>query len=512
MILNACLNSAFVNLAPKYEPQEFVVPDNWEGQAPFVKANPGGAEIVSEWWKLFGDPTLDQLEEEALRANPDLQASAERFLQARDIVMKARSKLLPNFGLGLGVSNNQQSENALFRGPLDPTKDGNVNVGSTASWEPDFWSSIRNETWAKLYEAESIAAQYASARLSLQSEIATNYFTLRGLDAKKDTFDLSIQYYQKLLELVNQRFKGGLSPKLDVFRAEYLLSTAEARRFEILSQRRIIETSIAVLINRTPTQFHIAEDPNLQSIRFQIPNHLPSQLLERRPDIAAAERKMAKANREIGIAKAAFFPNISFGATGGWESGSNILSSSNSYWSYGSLGSIPIFQGGFRRAQLQQAWSSYRETEHMYRSTVLNAFREVENSLTQTKYLALETEKLDRAVEMAFQTQEMTTQLYTAGLSNSMEILYAQLSTLESKLSAIQVKVDYLNTSITLIRALGGGWSRSQLPKDDEIIPFTIYDSPDTIIKTQDVPIPNTERTQRIDLTKPIQNGKENTK
>ncbi|TGN19338.1 efflux transporter outer membrane subunit [Leptospira idonii] len=502
---SGCLNGAFINLAPKYEPTQFVVPDSWQGDGPFVKANPGGEELPQDWWKLFGDPVLNQLEEEALVSNPDLQAAGERFLQARDMVMKSRSKLIPNLGIGFGASNNKQSEDALFRGPLDPTHDKNLTLGSFASWEPDFWSSIRNETWAKIYEAESVAAQYALARLSLQSELATDFFLLRGLDAKKETYDLSIQYYEKLLELVNQRFKGGLSPKIDVYRAEYLLKTTEARRFEILSQRKIIENAIAILVNRTPTQFHIPENSNLNAVRFKLPLLLPAKLLERRPDIASAERRMARANREIGIAKAAFFPNISFGLKGGFEGGKDLLNLSNGYWSYGSMASVPLFQGGYRRAQLQQAWSVYRETEDLYRSTVLNAFREVENNLTQTQYLYLETEKLEKAVEMAFLTQEMTTQLYTAGLSNSMEILYAQLSTLESKLSVVQVKTDFLTATVSLVRSLGGGWQKEHMPGDDEIQPFPVLGDPDKIQKSKDVPNPDlNEKKEKQDLTIPI--------
>jgi len=503
--ISSCMNGAFINLAPKYEPANFVVPDAWQGEGPFIKANPGGEEIPMDWWKLFGDPELDQLEEQAMEANADLQAASERFLQARDIIIRVKSRLIPNLGLGLNFSNNKQSEDALFRGALDPVSDNNVSVGASASWEPDFWSSIRNETWAKVYEAESIAAEYALARLSLQSEVASNYFMLRGLDAKKETYDLSIQYYKQLLELVTKRFQGGISPKIDLFRAEFLLNTAEAKRYEILSQRRLVENAIAILVNQSPSKFQIAEQPKLSSVTFKLPITLPAKLLERRPDIAAAERKMARANREIGMARAAFFPNVSFGARGGLEASKDLFNLSNSYWSYGSTATIPIFQGGYRRAQLQQAWSAYRQTEDVYRSTVLNAFREVENNLTQTKFLFLQTKKLEVAVDMALQTQDMTTQLYTAGLSNSMEILYAQLGTLESKLSAVQVKTDLLTTTVSLVRSLGGGWNKSHLPGEDEVEPFGIFSDTDVdhIQPTKGVPNPSLDNKKFNNLTEP---------
>lgn len=502
------MSGLYMDLAPKYEPTEFVVPDSWNGEAPFVKANPGGDTIIYDWWKLFNDPILDQLEDQALENNADLQAAAERFLQARDIMLKARSRLIPNIGLGTSLSNNKQSEDALFRGVLDPIQDKNAGFGTFASWEPDFWASIRNDTWAKMNEAEAKAADYASARLSLQSELASDYFMLCGLDAKIETYDLSIQYYKQLVELVTKRFVGGVSPRIDVYRAEFLLNSTEAKRFELLSQRRIMENAIAVLVNVSPSNFQIPKKDQLATINFQLPKTLPSTLLERRPDISVAERRMAKANREIGIAKAAFFPNVSFGTKGGFE-GSN-LSLSNSFWSYGASASLPIFQGGFRRAQLQQAWSSYRETEDIYRSTVLNAFREVENNLTQSQYLYLQSKKLDIAVDMALKTQDMTSQLYTAGLSNSMEILYAQLSTLESKLNVVQVKTDLLTTTVALIRSLGGGWNQNLLPKGEDITPFEVFyeTNPESIKSVHDVPNPNLDKKKLNNLVSPKEKAK----
>ncbi len=478
-VFTYCLSGPAIDLAPGYNLPKFVVPENWNGSGPFTKAKPADDEIREDWWKLYNDQVLNQLEEDAMNSNADLQAFAERFLQARDIMLKARSKLLPNFGIGAGGSNNKQSENALFRGSNDPVHDGNLTIGGTASWEPDFWSSIRNETWAKLYEAESVAAEYALARLSLQAELATDYFTLRGLEVQDSTYGLSIDYYKQSLAIVESRFKGGIAPQIDIYRAQYLLATTEAKRNEIQSQRKIVENAIAILVNRAPSSFKIEPQNELMAVKFKIPSYFPATLLERRPDIAAMERKMARANREIGIAKAAFFPNVSFGLKGGFEGGANLFSLANSFWSYGSMASVPLFQGGYRRAQLQQAWSSYRETEDRYRSTVLNAFREVENSLTQTHYLFQEAEKLDTAVETAIKTQEMTSQLYTTGLSNSLELLYAQVSTLTSKIDAIQVKTNLLNASVALIRSLGGGWHRNKLPNDKDIQPMEVFEIKD---------------------------------
>lgn len=505
-VFTHCLSGPAFDLAPKYNLPNYVVPENWNGSGPFTKAAPADDEIREDWWKLFNDPILNQLEEEAMKSNADLQASAERFLQARDMMLKVRSKLIPNIGVGAGLSNNKQSEEALFKSSNDPTYDKNLTVGSVASWETDFWSAIRNETWAKLYEAESVAAEYALARLSLQAELATDYFTLRGLEVQDATYRLSIDYYKQSLIIVESRFKGGIAPQIDIFRAQYLLSTTEAKRLEIQSQRKIAENAIAILINRAPSTFKIEPREELNAVNFKLPTVLPAKLLERRPDIAAMERKMAKANREIGIAKAAFYPNVSFNLKGGFEGGVNLFNLSNSFWSYGSMASVPLFQGGYRRAQLQQAWSSYRETENRYRSTVLNAFREVENSLTQTHYLFLEAEKLDLAVETAIKTQDMTSQLYTTGLSNSLELLYAQLSTLTSRIDAIQVKTNLLNSSVALIRSLGGGWHRKKLPTDQEIQPMSVVEVNDFVNPKQmkGIEVNSNDNSKNNDLVKPI--------
>ncbi len=500
-----CLTGPALNFAPKYNKPEFVVPDSWNGSGPFLKANPSDDEIREDWWTLYNDPILNKLEKEAIGANADLHASAERFLQARDIMLKARSKLMPSFGIGAGISANKQSEDALFRGAGDPVRDNNMSVGGGASWEPDFWSAIRNETWAKIYEAESMAAEYSLAKLSLQSELAINYFLLRGLDSRDNTYVQSIDYYKESLKIVESRFKGGLAPKLDIYRAKYLLASTEAMRFDIQSQRRVIENAIAVLVNQSPSVFKIEPVNELLVANFKIPTILPSNLLERRPDVASMERKMARANREIGIARAAFFPNISFNAKGGFEAGSNLLSSKNSFWSYGSLASVPIFQGGYRRAALQQAWSAYRETEDRYRSTVLNAFKEVENGLAQTYFLSLEAEKQDEAVDAAFKTQDLTSQLYKTGLSNSLELLYSQLNTLTSRIDAIQVKTNLLVSSVALVRSLGGGWNRKKLPKDDEIQPMNIFNATDFMNPKQikGLEVNSKDNTKYNDLTKP---------
>ena len=464
------------DLAPTYQPPEYVVPATWHGASPFVEANPSDTELRPDWWQLFDDPVLTTLIEQAMAANPDLEAAAERFVQARDMMMKARSQYLPRLGLGFGASDNRASVNALFF-PRDIAQQASsVSLGGLASWEPDFWSALRNATRIETYRAEERAAEYGLARLSLQAEIGTNYFLLRGYDAQVAIYTQSIDLYRRSLDIVKAQFAGAIASALDVARVESLLFTTETQLARVQGQRQVTEQAIAILVNMAPANFTVKPVNDIRVVNFTLPRTLPSTLLERRPDIAKLERQMAQASRAIGIARAAFFPNVSFRAGGGFEDvGFNLISLANSFWSYGATISMPLFQAGFRRAQLQQTWSAYRETEDRYRSTVLNAFREVENNLSLTGQLTLAANRQDAAVGATFKAQNLTTELYQGGLASSLELIYAQVATLTARIESVQIKSELLQSSVALVRALGGGWNRNQLPKDEQIQPFGTF-------------------------------------
>jgi outer membrane protein, multidrug efflux system len=465
-----------VDLAPTYTPPEYVVPASWHGSSPFVEAAPADAELRPDWWKLYDDPVLTKLIEQALAANPDLQAAAERFVQARYAMMKARSQYIPQLGLGFGASNNQISNEKLFRPENIPRVQHTVEAGGLASWEPDFWSALRNAARVEIYRAEERAADYGLARLSLQAEIASNYFTLRGYDAQAAIYSYSIELYKQSLNLVQRQFAGKIASALDVARVESLLFSTETKLAQIQGQRQVTEQAIAILLNMAPGGFTIEPVDDFRMVTFTIPETIPSTLLERRPDIAGMERRMAEANRAIGIARAAFFPNVSFRLGGGYEdSGFDLFKLVNSFWSYGSVVSLPVFQGGYRRAQLQQSWSAYRETEDLYRSMVLNAFREVENNLSLTNRLTLAVNRQEATVGANLKTQNMTMELYRGGLASSLELIYAQLNTLLARIDLVVIKADQRKSSVALIRALGGGWNRKQLPNDDQIQPFGTF-------------------------------------
>jgi multidrug efflux system outer membrane protein len=476
LTLPACNWFPAVDLSPKYTPPQYVVPASWHGSSPFVEAMPADSELRPDWWKVYDDPVLNRLIEQAMAVNPDLQAAAERFVQARNMMMKARSQYIPQIGLGFGGSNNRISNEKLFRPEGIDLTQHTVELGGIAAWEPDFWSALRNATRVEIYRAEERAADYGLARLSLQAEIASDYFMLRGFDAQTAIYTQSIELYKNTLDLVQRQFAGKIASALDVARVESLLFSTETKLAQIQGQRQITEQAIAILVNMVPASFKIEPVDDIRVATFKIPETIPSTLLERRPDIAGMERRMAQANREIGIARAAFFPNVSFRLGGGYEdSGFNLFKLANSFWSYGAAVSMPIFQGGYRRAQLQQSWSAYRETEDLYRSTVLNAFREVENNLALTNRLTLAVNRQDAAVGANVKTQNMTLQLYRGGLASSLEVIYAQLNTLLARIDLVVIKADLLKSSVALNRALGGGWNRRQLPNDEQIQPFGTF-------------------------------------
>ena len=476
LILPGCSWFPALDLSPSYKPPEYVVPASWRGSSPFVEAKPADNELRQDWWKLFDDPALNSLIEQALAANPDLQAAAERFVQARDVMMKARAQYLPKLGLGFGASNNRISSEKLFRPEGIPLQQSTMELGGIASWEPDFWSALRNATRVEIYRAEERAADYGLARLSLQAEIAADYFTLRGYDAQASIYTQSITLYKQSLMLVERQYAGKIASALDVARVESLLFSTETKLAQIQGQRQVTEQAIAILVNMAPASFELAPADDIRVAKFTIPQTIPSTVLERRPDIASMERRMAQANRVIGIARAAFFPNVSFRLGGGYEdSGFDLFKLANSFWSYGAGVSMPVFQGGYRRAQLQQSWSAYRETEDLYRSTVLNAFREVENNLSLTNRLTVAVNRQDAAVGANFKTQNMTMELYKGGLASSLELIYAQVQTLAARIDLVVIKADLLKSSVALIRALGGGWNRRQLPDDEQIQPFDTF-------------------------------------
>ncbi|AHI26174.1 secretion protein [Komagataeibacter xylinus] len=464
-----------VDLAPKYHGQHYMLPDNWKGDAVVQFGTPQDGAARGDWWKVFHDSTLDELEERASHLNPNLQADAEAFTQARDIVAEAQSNLYPQITGGAGASQNQASSHRLWRGAgsTGPIYMSSEQYSAAARWEPDFWSAIRNRRRVQQRLAQAAAADFAVARLSIQSELANDYMQLRGMDAQHAVYLDSIRYYETAVKITKMRQAGAIAAGIDVSRAQTQLSSTQAADTDLQAQRAVMEHAIAILVNVTPTSFHIQPRNQITFPKVATPVGIPATLLERRPDIASAERHMAAANRAIGVSRAAFFPRVTFSATAGFmDNGFTLDKFANGMYSYAAQAVMPLFQGGLRRAEVQRNWSQYRQAEDQYRAIVLEAFKDVEDGLSLTHDLNIEAAQQAEAVQASMRTQNMTMQLYTGGLTNYLDVVVAQVAALQARISEVQVETRYMQAQVELIRALGGGWTTAELPNNKQIKPF----------------------------------------
>jgi len=473
--LSVVLPFAGCNRPPAYKPPDLALAPTWSGEGVFKVATPQDGVLRKDWWSLFGDPLLDDLEVKAGNSNPELQAAAERYTQARYLTTKAESRLFPHLGIGAASTDNKSSEHRLFRAPDDPIYGTDESYGGVASWEPDIWSKIRNTTQMRKEQAQASSADLALTKLSIQAELASSYMVLRGLDVQDAIYLQSIASYKNAVSITKTRLGGDIAPRSDVTRAENQLASTEAREISVRMRRSLLEHAIAILTNQSPTTFHIAPADSFTVHVPQIPIGVPSALLQRRPDIASAERRMAAANTAIGVSKAAFYPDIRIEAVAGFsDDGFGLANLANSLWSYGMTGALPIFQGGARRAELQRSYAEYRETSDEYRSTVLNAFREVEDSLSRVRYLSGEMDKRHEATTAAIQTQKMQMQLYTGDLTNYLDVVVAQISALDARLSETEVQTARLEAAVGMVRSLGGGWDDTSLPTMKSVSPMKV--------------------------------------
>jgi outer membrane protein, multidrug efflux system len=463
------------NLAPPYDPGHFELPESYQGSGPFRTAHPErSSELRGNWWTLFGDPELDRLEDELGRANPTLAAAAEAYTQSRDLAAEAQSAFYPQIAAQAGISENKQSAHRLFRsGSTAPSQESSNVIGATASWEPDFWGAVRNSAHQQKRLAQASAADLADARLILEAELANDYVALRGFDAELVVLHQSILAYQQGVAVTRLRYTGKIASGLDLARASSELASAQAQQTDTKLQRDLMQHAIAVLVGELPSRFSIAPADSFRLNSPQVPPGVPSELLERRPDVAAAERQIAAANASIGISRAAFYPHVTFGAAGGFQdNGFNLLSLPNSFWSIGAAAVQPLFEGGLRHAELQRTWSAYAQTRDYYRATVLSAFQDVEDALSLTHRLELEVAQQREASTQAAKALDISTTLYKDGLDNYLSVYVAQVQALAAQTVEVQVRTREVRASIALIRALGGGWNVSLLPTEQQTLPF----------------------------------------
>ncbi len=461
------------DLAPAYRPPVVALPATFKGEGPWQVARPADGLPRGPWWTAFGNPTLDRLEAE-LPANPDLAAAHERYTQARDQVAEALSGLYPQLSGNYGMSENRQSVNRLFRSVNNlPLQQTSIDVDLAASWEIDLWDRVADTARAAKAVAQSVSADVADFDLSLQAELASDYIALRGFDQNEAVYRSTIGFYGKAVTITQMRLADKIGSALDVDRAETQLASAQAALLDNEQRRALAEHAIASLIGVPASGFSLPPQDGTALTEPVIPAGLPSALLQRRPDVASAERIMAAANESIGVARAAFYPNISLGTTAGFVARSfDLVSLPNSMWSVGMALAGPLFTGGLREALLQRAHSAYAQTRDNYRATILAADQDVEDQLATINLLNQESARDQQAVVAAAQVQSLALQLYTAGADNYLSVVVAQVSALGSGVTLVDTHTRAILASVSLFRALGGGWSDAQLPTGRQVVPF----------------------------------------
>jgi multidrug efflux system outer membrane protein len=429
------------------------VTDQWKTAAPRAHLSKGN------WWEMFNDPELNKLEADAAEANQDLKAALARFKQARATADVAKSGLFPNLGVSFLPTDQRDSENRPVGGKPGQTYDG-YTLPFDLSYELDLWGRVRRTVESATAQRQASADDVEAVRLAMQAEVAADYFTLRALDADKALLLASIEVYRKSLELVRNRRAGGMVSDLDVAQAETILKTAEAQLPDTMLQRLKFQNALAVLTGKNASIFKVPEKP-LDLGPIIIPPSLPSELLERRPDIAASERRMAAANANIGVAKAAFFPTIKFNGLAGFQSGdvSMLFDWPSRFWAVGPSLTLPLFQGGRLTANLRQAKAVYEENVARYRQTVLTAFADVENNLAAEHLLSSEYQQVTAALKAARKQLEIADNRYSSGLVTYLEVATAQNVALSFERTGARLRGQQLVAAVALVKSLGGGWN-----------------------------------------------------
>jgi multidrug efflux system outer membrane protein len=452
------------SFAPAYTPLTMATPPAFKEAGPWTPASPADAAPRGDWWTVYGDATLDGLEQRIDASNPTLAVALAHYDEARALAAQARAALVPEIdGNASGVTTRQSLDRPLRVG--GPNQYDTDTVGGSISYELDLWGRVRNTVAAAKAEAVATGEDAASTRLSLEGQLADDYMNLRGLDAQAKLLADTTEAYERALKLTQAQHNGGSVSGIDVSRAQTQLSTARAQQSDVAAQRALYEHAIAVLAGETPSTFAIPVSALLPDPPVT-PTAAPSLLLQRRPDIAAAERRAAEANARIGVARAAYFPTISLVANGGFESagGVNLLSASNGFWALGPAAAVALFDGGRRKAVVRQAHDQFDEASGNYKSTVLTAFQQVEDNLALCNKLADEARDQADAVDAARRTENLALIQYRMGAVTYLDVVTAQTADLVAQRTALTIASRRLMASVDLVRALGGGWSNAAPP------------------------------------------------
>ncbi len=456
------------SVGPKYSKPTTQIPPAYKENANWKTAQPSDQAQKGNWWEIFQDPQLNALEEKVNVSNQTLRAAVDRYQEARDVLRQTRSSLFPLVNAAVTGSQNRQSQNKALFGGTAPVNYSDIVLSGDVSYEADVWGSVRRSVEASRTLAQASAADLETIRLSLHAELALDYLTLRGLDAQKQLFDTNVDAFDKALQLTESRFQGGVASREDVDLAATQLEQTRAEDIDITSSRDQFEHAVAVLIGQPASSFSLDPAPS-PAIPPVPPPGLPSELLERRPDIAEAERRVASANEQVGIARAAFFPTVTLGLVGGFESGRfpNWLTGPSAIWSIGASAAETVFDAGRRRAVSDQAIASYDELVADYQQTVLVSFQEVEDSLSDLRVLDEEAKTQDAAVAAANRALDQSTNRYKGGLDTYLTVITAQSAALANERTAVSLLTRRLTSTVLLVKALGGGWDVSKLPAVD---------------------------------------------
>ncbi|WP_423822235.1 efflux transporter outer membrane subunit [Salinisphaera sp. SPP-AMP-43] len=450
------------SLAPNYHPPSVTVPAEYKPAANdrWTPATPADHVSRGAWWTVYGDARLDTLEKRLLAHNADLAEAAANEQRSQAYLDQLQAGLFPTLSANGQVQPGRDSPNRPLKGPSTPVNYKDIAIGGQLNYELDLWGRVRNKVASGRAKAQAAQADLASTQLSLAARLADTYLALSGLDRRIALLSDRVAAYRRSLDLVTRRHGAGLAAGVDVFRARTQLKAAKARVARDQSQRATLVNAIAVLVGTPASNFSLAPQTRLADLPI-IPTGVPSTLLQRRPDIAAAERQTAAANARIGVAQAAYFPDITLGLGGGFNSGSfdNLLTAPSRYWTLGPSLMFAIFDAGRRRAKVEQAKAATDAAAARYRATVLQAFGQVEDARAQIVNLGAAWQQQKDAADAAARTVDLSTTRYRRGLADYIEVSTAQADALDARSEQIRIETDQLRASVALIRALGGGWA-----------------------------------------------------
>ncbi len=472
-------------VGPDYKQPPVTAPAAFKEAAPadWKQAEPRDAIRKGKWWELFGDPQLSALEEQVAVSNQSLAQAMAQYQAARAAAWGARANLFPTVTANPSVVSSRGSSrvpvvtSASTTAPITVASPATTTIYELpvdVSYEADLWGRVRRLVESNVAAAQASAGDLETMRLSLQAELAVDYFSLHGTDAEKQLLDSTATAYEKALDLTTNRYKQGIASGVDVAQAQTQLETTRAQSIDLEVQRTQFEHAIAVLVGKPPAELTIALSP-ITVPAPQVPVALPSELLERRPDIAAAERRVAAANAQIGVQKAAYYPTLSLSAAGGFESTAlaNLFNWPNRFWSLGAQALQTIFDGGAISAAVAQAKASYDAQVAAYRQQVLSAFQDVEDNLGALRVLEHEARQQAAAVAAAEKSLALSNSRYQGGITTYLEVITAQAAALANEVTAVNIQTRRMTAAVNLVKALGGGWAATDLPAAGAVLSRT---------------------------------------